>query len=74
MSSVWRPTTARASRPGSTGLLSCLFQGAAETTFYVVALYFGSVNVKDSRYTLGIMLIADLVCVITAVFVVQFYF
>jgi len=57
-----------------TGLLSCLFQGAAETTFYVVALYFGSVNVKDSRYTLGIMLIADLVCVITAVFVVQFYF
>ncbi len=56
------------------GQLSCLFQGAAETTFYVVALYFGSVNVKDSRYTLGIMLIADLVCVITAVFVVQLYF
>ena len=56
------------------GQLSCLFQGAAETTFYVVALYFGSVNVKNSRYTLGIMLLADLVCVITAVFVVQFYF
>ncbi|MCF8255885.1 MAG: spore maturation protein, partial [Bacteroidia bacterium] len=33
-----------------TGQLSCLFQGAAETTFYVVALYFGSVNVKDARY------------------------
>jgi spore maturation protein SpmA/spore maturation protein SpmB len=57
-----------------TGLLSSLFQGAAETTFYVVALYFGSVNVKDTRYTLGIMLMADLVCIITAVFVVQFYF
>ncbi|MFN6115239.1 MAG: nucleoside recognition domain-containing protein [Flavobacteriales bacterium] len=57
-----------------TGQLSCLFQGAAETTFYVVALYFGSVNVKDSRYTLAIMLLADLVCVITAVFVVQLYF
>ncbi len=57
-----------------TGQLSCLFQGAAETTFYVVALYFGSVNVKDSRYTLGIMLLADLVCVITAVFVVRLYF
>ncbi len=56
------------------GQLSCLFQGAAETTFYVVALYFGSVNVKDTRYTLGIMLLADLVCVITAVFVVQLYF
>ena len=57
-----------------TGQLSCLFQGAAETTFYVVALYFGSVNVKDSRYTLGIMLLADLVCVITAIFVVRLYF
>jgi len=57
-----------------TGQLSCLFQGAAETTFYVVALYFGSVNVKNSRYTLGIMLLADLVCVITAIFVAQLYF
>jgi spore maturation protein SpmB len=57
-----------------TGQLSCLFQGAAETTFYVVALYFGSVNVKDSRYTLGIMLLVDLVCVIAGVFVVQLYF
>lgn len=57
-----------------TGQLSCLFQGAAETTFYVVALYFGSVNVKDSRYTLGIMLTADLVCVITAVIVCRSYF
>lgn len=56
------------------GILSSLFQGAAETTFYVVALYYGSVNVKDSRYTLGIMLLADLVCVITAVFVVRLYF
>jgi spore maturation protein SpmB len=57
-----------------TGQLSCLFQGAAETTFYVVALYFGSVNVKDSRYTLGIMLLVDLVCVIAGIFVVQLYF
>lgn len=57
-----------------TGQLSCLFQGAAETTFYVVALYFGTVNVKDSRYTLGIMLLVDLVCVITAVLVCRMYF
>lgn len=57
-----------------TGQLACLFQGAAETTFYVVALYFGSVSVKDSRYTLGIMLLVDLVCVITAVFVCKLYF
>ena len=57
-----------------TGQLSCLFQGAAETTFYVVALYFGSVNVKDSRYTLGVMLLVDLVCVLTAIAVCSFYF
>jgi len=56
------------------GQLSCLFQGAAETTFYVVALYFGSVNVKDSRYTLAIMLTVDLVCVITAILVCKIYF
>ncbi|QQR86356.1 MAG: spore maturation protein [Flavobacteriales bacterium] len=57
-----------------TGQLVCLFQGAAETTFYVVALYFGSVGVKDSRYALGVMLLADLVCVITAVVVCSVYF
>jgi spore maturation protein SpmA/spore maturation protein SpmB len=56
------------------GQLSCLFQGAAETTFYVIALYYGSVNVKDSRYTLGIMLLVDLVCVLTAIGVVLVYF
>ncbi len=56
------------------GQLSCLFQGAAETTFYVVALYFGSVNIKDSRYALSVMLLVDLVCVLTAIFVVKIYF
>ncbi|MES2560743.1 MAG: nucleoside recognition domain-containing protein [Bacteroidota bacterium] len=56
------------------GQLSCLFQGAAETTFYVIALYFGSVSVKETRYTLGVMLLVDLVCVITAIFVCKIYF
>ena len=57
-----------------TGRLVCLFQGAAETTFYVVALYFGSVAVKNSCYTLGVMLLVDLVCVITAVAVCVAFF
>jgi len=57
-----------------TGQLSCLFQGAAETTFYVVALYFGSVNVKETRYTLSIMLLVDFVCVLTAIAVCKIYF
>ncbi len=57
-----------------TGQLSSILQGAAETTFYVIALYFGAVNVKDSRYTLGIMLLVDLVCVLTAIAVSILYF
>ncbi|CAN5525757.1 nucleoside recognition domain-containing protein [soil metagenome] len=56
------------------GQLSCLFQGAAETTFYVIALYFGSVGVKDSRYTLWIMLLVDLVCVLSGIVVCKLYF
>jgi spore maturation protein SpmB len=56
------------------GRLSCLFQGAAETTFYVVALYFGSVNVKETRYTIGVMLLVDLVCVLAGILVCKLYF
>ena len=56
------------------GQLSCLFQGAAETTFYVVALYFGSVNVKETRYTIAVMLLVDLVCVLAAIAVCKIYF
>jgi spore maturation protein SpmB len=56
------------------GRLSCLFQGAAETTFYVIALYFGSVSIKETRYTLGIMLLVDLVCVLASIAVVYLYF
>ncbi|OWY24119.1 spore maturation protein [Sphingobacteriales bacterium UPWRP_1] len=57
-----------------TGRLACLFEGAAETTFYVIAVYFGAVNVKDTRYTLSVMLLVDLVCVITATIVCIFWF
>ena len=57
-----------------TGRLACLFEGAAETTFYVIAIYFGSVNVKDTRYSLSVMLLADLVCVLTAIVVCSFWF
>ena len=38
-----------------TGRLSCIFQCSAETTFYVIAVYFGSIN-ENTRYTLGMML------------------
>ena len=57
-----------------TGRLSCIFQCSAETTFYVIAVYFGSINVKNTRYTLGMMLLVDLICVITAIFVASWFF
>ncbi len=57
-----------------TGRLSCIFQCSAETTFYVIAVYFGSVNIKNTRYTLGTMLLVDLICVIAAIFVASWFF
>lgn len=57
-----------------TGRLSCVFQCSAETTFYVIAVYFGSVKIKNTRYTLGTMLLVDLICVITAILVSSWFF
>lgn len=49
------------------GRLSCVFQGSADTTFYIVALYFGSVGIKQTRYAIPASLCADLAGVITAI-------
>jgi spore maturation protein SpmB len=57
-----------------TGRLSCIFQCSAETTFYVIAVYFGSIKIKNTRYTLGTMLLVDLICVITAILVATWFF
>lgn len=57
-----------------TGRLSCIFQCSAETTFYVVAVYFGAIKVKNTRYTLSTMLLVDLVCVIAAILVASWFF
>jgi spore maturation protein SpmA/spore maturation protein SpmB len=57
-----------------TGRLSCIFQCSAETTFYVIAVYFGSVNIKNTRYTLSTMLLVDLICVLAAIFVASWFF
>jgi len=56
------------------GRLSCIFQGAADTTFYIVALYFGSVGVKNTRYAVAAGLIADLAGVIAAIFISYLFF
>ncbi|MDR7211260.1 nucleoside recognition domain-containing protein [Flavobacterium piscis] len=57
-----------------TARLSSIFQCSAESTFYVIAVYFGSVNIKNTRYALGTMLLVDLICVITAIFVATWFF
>lgn len=56
------------------GRLSSIFQGTSDTTFYVVAVYFGSVAVRNTRYSIPAMLLADLVGVITAIFVAYLFF
>jgi spore maturation protein SpmA/spore maturation protein SpmB len=56
------------------GRLACVFQGSADTIFYVLALYFGSVNIKNTRYTLWAGLLADLAGIITAIFISYLFF
>ncbi|HEV3249363.1 MAG TPA: nucleoside recognition domain-containing protein, partial [Puia sp.] len=56
------------------GLLSCVFQGTTETTFYIVALYFGSVGVKKTRYAVPASLLADLAGMIAAIVISYFFF
>ena len=54
--------------------LSAIFQGTSDTTFYVVAVYFGSVAVKNTRYAIGSMLLADLVGIITSILLAYLFF
>lgn len=56
------------------GRLSAIFQGTSDTTFYVVAVYFGSVAVKNTRYAIGSMLLADLVGIITSICLAYLFF
>lgn len=56
------------------GRLSCILQGSSDTTFYVVAVYFGAVSVKNTRYSIGAMLLADLVGIITAIGLCYLFF
>ncbi len=49
------------------GQMASVFRGATETTFYIVAVYFGSVNIKKIRYAISVGLIADLVGILAAI-------
>ncbi|MDC8757953.1 nucleoside recognition domain-containing protein [Janthinobacterium fluminis] len=56
------------------GRLACIFQGSADTTFYIVALYFGSVGIRKTRYAISAGLIADLAGVLAAIGVAYVFF
>ncbi len=56
------------------GRLSCIFQGATDTTFYILAVYFGSVGVRYTRHAVSCGLLADLAGVVAAVAICYFFF
>ena len=56
------------------GRLSCTLQGATDTTFYIIAVYFGSVGIKNTRHAVGCGLLADLAGVIAAILIAYLFF
>ena len=56
------------------GILVSTFYGSTETTFYVLALYFGSINIKNTRHALPVGLIADVAGILGALFIVKLLF
>lgn len=56
------------------GKLSGVLQGTSDTTFYVVAVYFGAVGIKNTRYAIGAMLLADLAGIITSILLAYLFF
>jgi spore maturation protein SpmA/spore maturation protein SpmB len=56
------------------GKLTCTVQGVSDTTFFILAVYFGSVGIKNSRHALACALLADLVGLIAAIFIGYLFF
>jgi spore maturation protein SpmB len=56
------------------GRVACIFQGSTDTTFYILAVYFGSVGIKNTRYAVWCGLIADLAGIIAAILVGYLFF
>lgn len=56
------------------GRLSCIFQGSTDTTFYILAVYFGSVGIKNTRHAVTCGLLADLAGVIAAIAIAYMFF
>ncbi len=56
------------------GRLSCIFQGSTDTTFYILAVYFGSVGIRHTRHAVACGLLADLAGIIAAIFISYLFF
>ena len=56
------------------GRLSCIFQGSTDTTFYILAVYFGSVGIRNTRHAVACGLLADIAGVIAAIAVAYLFF
>ena len=56
------------------GRLSCVFQGSTDTTFYILAVYFGSVAIRKTRHAVVCGLLADLAGIIAAIFISYLFF
>lgn len=56
------------------GRLSCIFQGSTDTTFYVLAVYFGSVGIRYTRHAVACGLLADLAGVVAAILISYLFF
>ena len=56
------------------GRLSCIFQGSTDTTFYILAVYFGSVGIRHTRHAVACGLLADLAGIIAAIAIAYMFF
>lgn len=56
------------------GRLACIFQGSTDTTFYILAVYFGSVGIRNTRYSVLCGLLADLAGIVAAIFMAYLFF
>lgn len=56
------------------GRLSCIVQGSADTTFYILTVYLGAVRIKNARYALGFSLLGDLIGFLAALFIAYLFF
>jgi spore maturation protein SpmB len=56
------------------GRLSCVFQGSTDTTFYILAVYFGSVGIRYTRHAVACGLLADLAGIIAAIAICYMFF